>query len=218
MSGTAIGTTTGPAELATAGRFRATAPTDTRGSAAPRVPRSIRWAAHAAALTLVPSGLWRIATALGWDSGFTDAALHPRNFPGAESFYLVGLSLVAEALGLLTLGLIHRWGEVVPRWVPLVGGRTIPVPAVVVPAALGAAFVTLITVVGAFAWNDADNMGAAGSPDGGHYWIMTMSYLPLVAWGPLLAVVTVAYHRRRHAERRAAANIDTGPATVVGSA
>ncbi|MER6915857.1 hypothetical protein ABT354_29635 [Streptomyces sp. NPDC000594] len=171
------------------------------GKPAPRVPRSVRLAAHAAALTLVPSGLWRIAVALGWDSGFTDEYLHPSNFPGFDSFYLIGLSLFAEALGLLTLGLIHRWGEELPRWVPVLGGRRIPVMAAVVPASLGAVLVTLITVSGAFTWNDTDNMGAAGSPDGGLYWVMTACYVPLLAWGPLLAVVTVAYYRRRRGER-----------------
>ncbi|WP_405614754.1 hypothetical protein OG292_17695 [Streptomyces sp. NBC_01511] len=171
--------------------------TGTPVPAVPRVPRSIRLAAHAAALTLVPSGLWRIAIALGWDSGFTDEALHPGNFPGPTSFYLIGLSLLAEAIGLLTLGLVHRWGEEIPHRVPVLGGRRIPVMAAVLPASLGAALVTLITFTGAFNWNDADNMGAAGSPEGGHYWLMTACYLPLLAWGPLLAVVTVAYYRRR---------------------
>lgn len=161
------------------------------------VPPSIRLAASAAALTLVPSGLWRIAIGLGWDSGFTDDVLAPESFPGTGTFYLIGLSLFAEALGLLTLGLVHRWGEEIPRWVPLLGGRRIPVLAAVIPASLGAALVTLVTFMGAFGWNDADNMGAAGSPDGASYWLMTACYAPLLAWGPLLAVVTVAYCRRR---------------------
>ncbi|MFD5099816.1 hypothetical protein [Streptomyces albidochromogenes] len=169
--------------------------------AAPQVSRSVRLAAHAAALTLVPSGLWRIAIALGWDSGFTDEVLRPENFPGEGSPYLIGLSLFAEALGLLTLGLVHRWGEQLPRWVPVLGGRSIPVQAAVIPASLGAALVTLITFTGAFGWNDADNMGAVGSPDGARYWLMTACYLPLLAWGPLLAVVTVAYYRRRRRGR-----------------
>lgn len=82
---------------------------------------------------------------------------------------------------MLTLGLVHRWGEELPRWVPVLGGRRIPVSAAVIPASLGAALVTLITFTGAFGWNDADNMGAVGSPDGAHYWLMTACYLPLLA-------------------------------------
>ncbi|MGV9315783.1 hypothetical protein ACWDR0_26895 [Streptomyces sp. NPDC003691] len=176
-------------------------PTAAPPAPGPSVPPSIRLAAHAAALTLVPSGLWRIAIALGWDSGFTDETLHPENFPGAGTPYLIGLSLFAETLGLLTLGLVQRWGEELPPWVPVLGGRRIPVPAAVIPAALGAVLVTFITFTGAFSWNDADNMGAAGAPEGGHYWLMTACYAPLLAWGPLLAVVTVAYYRRRRRGR-----------------
>ncbi|MEU9607955.1 hypothetical protein [Streptomyces sp. NPDC048057] len=168
---------------------------------APTASPAIRLAAHAAALTLVPSGLWRVAIAFGWDAGFGSGPLEVENFPGAGSFYLIGLSVLAEVLGLLTLGLVHRWGEVLPEWVPVLGGRRIPVLAAVVPAAIGAVLVTLVTFRGAFDWNGADNMGAAGSPEGLHYWIMTASYLPLLAWGPLLAVVTVAYYRRRRQQR-----------------
>jgi hypothetical protein len=169
--------------------------------AAPQVPPSVRLTAHAAALTPLPSGLWRIAVALGWDSGFTDEVLRPENFPGEGSPYLIGLSLFAEALGLLTLGLVHSWGEELPQWVPVLGGRRIPAPAAVIPASLGAALLTLITFTGAFGWNNAETMGAAGSPDGSHYWLMTACYMPLLAWGPLLAVVTVAYYRRRRRGR-----------------
>ncbi|WP_256986776.1 MULTISPECIES: hypothetical protein [unclassified Streptomyces] len=43
-------------------------------------------------------------------------------------------------------------------------------------------------------------MGAPGAPEGVHYWVMTVCYLPLPAWGPLLAVVTAAYYRRRRRE------------------
>lgn len=166
----------------------------------PAVSRPIRWAAHAAALTLVPSGLWRCALALGWPSGFgAGSELHHSNFPGAGSFYLIGLSIFAEALGLLTLGLIRPWGERVPRWIPYLGGRRIPVAAAAVPAALGAAAVTAITVLGAWVWNGPGNMGDPSAPDGGGYWVMTLTYLPLLAWGPLLAIVTAAYVRRRRA-------------------
>nr|WP_231627095.1 hypothetical protein [Streptomyces apocyni] len=113
------------------------------------------------------------------------------------SWYLIGLSLFAEALGLLALGLIHRWGEVIPRWVPGLGGRGIPVLAAVIPASLGALAVTLITFLSAGNWNSVENMGAPTSPQGGMYWVMTACYVPLLAWGPLLAVATVAYYRRR---------------------
>lgn len=164
----------------------------------PEVARWLRWSAKAAALTLLPSGLWRVAIAFGWDSGFAAGdPLHHSNFPGGTSFYLIGLSIFAELVGLLALGLVQSWGEVLPRWVPWLGGRRIPALAAVVPASLGALAVTLITVMGAFAWNDAGAMGDPVAPDGTKYWIMTACYAPLVLWGPLLGVVTVAYYLRR---------------------
>jgi hypothetical protein len=169
----------------------------------PAVSRPIRLAAKAAALTLVPSGLWRIALAFGAPTGFAEGStLHSDNFPGALSFYLIGLSVVAELLGLLTLGLVQRWGETLPGWVPLLGGRRIPVLAAVVPAALGAAAVTLVTTLGAWTWNGPDNMGHPDGPDGIAYWVMTACYAPLLLWGPLLAVVTAAYYRRRRHQIR----------------
>lgn len=168
----------------------------TAAPAAPAVSRPIRWAAHAAALTLLPSGLWRVAIAVGipvgWGAG---SGLEAELFPGVWSFYLVALSAFAEGLGLLTLGLVQRWGEVVPSWIPRLGGRRIPPLAAVVPAALGATAVTLTGVLGIFNWSA--NMAAPGSPTGAHWWLMTLCYAPLLLWGPLLAAVTAAYWRRR---------------------
>ncbi|MGY5080043.1 hypothetical protein ACWIGX_23650 [Streptomyces nigrescens] len=162
----------------------------------PIVPRAVRWAAHAAPLTLLPSGLWRCAIAFGMPSGFgASDPMHRSNFPGWTSLYLIGLSLVAEGLGLLTLGLVRPWGERVPRWVPVLGGRNVPVPAAVVPASLGAAAVTVITVLSSFGWDE--EMADPTAPKGAAAWLMTACYLPLLAWGPLLGWVTVAYYRRR---------------------
>ncbi|WP_407839387.1 hypothetical protein ACE1OC_28360 [Streptomyces sp. DSM 116496] len=156
--------------------------------------------AHLAALAPLPTALWRIAGALGVPLGFSgDDPLTDVRFGSGFSLYLIGLSVFAEMLGFLALGLVRRWGEVVPRRLPLIGGRAVPPLAAVIPAGLGAAALTLLGVLGVIGWNDPGNMGAPGSPTGVAYWVMTACYLPLVAWGPLLAVVTVAYHRRRSA-------------------
>ncbi|MEU6867621.1 hypothetical protein ABZ924_31025 [Streptomyces sp. NPDC046876] len=48
-------------------------------------------------------------------------------------------------------------------------------------------------------WND--EMSGADAPKGGSAWLMTACYAPLLAWGPLLAVVTVAYYRRRRGQQ-----------------
>ncbi|WP_405493395.1 hypothetical protein [Streptomyces sp. NBC_00096] len=154
--------------------------------------------AHLAALAPLPTGLWRIAGACGVPLGFTgDDAMADISFGSGFSLYMIGLSVFAEMLGFLALGLVQRWGEVTPHWLPLIGGRRVPPLAAVVPAGLGAAALTLLGVMGAIGWNAPGNMGAPGAPTGLAYGVMTACYLPLVAWGPLLAVVTVAYHHRR---------------------
>lgn len=177
--------------------------TPTTAAAAPGGPvaPAPRWAvlaARAAAWSTVPSGLWRLCFALGATMGFSGgllADLH-RGVPGWGSAYMIGLSLLAELLALLTLGLVRPWGLTVPRWIPLLGGRPVRPPAAIVPAALSALVLTTLGVLGLFGWNSPENMGSPEAPRGFAYLVMTLCYLPLVAWGPLLAVVTADYARR----------------------
>ncbi|MGA4842230.1 hypothetical protein [Streptomyces sp. G45] len=165
-----------------------------RVNALPDVPRWAALAAHAVPWTVLPSSLWRIALVLRLP--VSDYA------PGlGESLYIVLLSVVSEGLALLTLGLVRGWGEVVPRWIPLIGGRRVRPLAAVVPAALGAVALALI-------WGYAfRNVGAdldSGTGPGGmgspaQDAVLVLSYAPLLLWAPLLLAVTVAYYRRRTA-------------------
>jgi hypothetical protein len=161
---------------------------------APTVPPWVRWTAHTVPLLTLPSGLWRIAFGLGLPVGVTGEVAD--DVPGWTTLYAIALSLFAEGLALLTLGLVQRWGEVVPRWVPRLGGRRIPVLVAAVPAALGAAALTWISVGSALGWNDPAS-AVEGFPEGGWAILMTACYAPLLLWGPLLAVVTAAYVVRR---------------------
>src|SRR5262245_26302810 len=79
-----------------------------------------RWAdvvAHLIPLTVLPSGLWRVALAFGLGVGAVGTAPPV----GGERVYIVCLSLVSEGAALLSFGLVRPWGEVLPRWLPLVG-------------------------------------------------------------------------------------------------
>lgn len=151
--------------------------------------------AHLVPLTVLPSGLWRIALGLGVPMGFAEGGEmadfpHPIGTP-----YVFALSVVCELFALLAIGLVRPWGEVFPRWFPLVGGRRVPVPFAVGTASLGAAAVTALGLVGASGWTDA--MADSDSPHGFAGAVMTAAYAPFLAWGPLLAVLTVHYYRRR---------------------
>ncbi len=159
-----------------------------------------RWAvraAHAVPLLVLPSGLWRVALVAGVPIGYA-AHVPPGGvqLPPWEPFYILGLSVVSELAALLTLGLVRPWGEVVPRWIPFLGGRRVRPPAAVVPAYTAATFITLI-----WAWSIpravlgiGSGLGEIFSPIG--HAVLAVCYLPLLAWRPLLFAVAFSYHRR----------------------
>ncbi|MFI6390871.1 hypothetical protein [Nonomuraea sp. NPDC050540] len=134
------------------------------GAAIPLLYAVTRWA-------------WGLGLAVG--IGATElAAMHESGLVWAG----VGLATFGAVGAALTLGLAHRWGEVFPRWIPVLGGRTVPVWPAVAPAAL----VTMVLVnagwrilVGAFVTVDLSN---------------PMALWPL--WGLAVGVATVAYWLR----------------------
>lgn len=165
------------------------------------VSRGSRLAAYGVMLAVLPSSLWRLPAAFG------------RGIGAGERMYVVFLSVLSEALAFTAFGLIARWGEVFPRWVPVLRGLRVPTGAAVVPAAIGAALLTcmftlLIPVTqmrGTTIRGDAlpgDFPSEAGGWEAASFFVC---YSPLVLWGPLLAVLTVAYARRRRAAGTAVA-------------
>jgi hypothetical protein len=124
----------------------------------------------------------------------------------AERVYVPSLSVGSVALAALTLGLVYHWGEVVPRWVPIIGGRAVPARAAVVPAAAGSIAVMLLCLYAVlnahFHWvthvkpligEERSGPGIRGTALELGAW----AYAPIILWGPLLLAVTVSYHRRR---------------------
>lgn len=162
------------------------------------VPTWVNRLAHLTALTAVPAGIWRILLGFGFPMGMPEAWLAESHMPGWGTAYVIGLSITSEAAALLTLGLVRGWGEVFPRWMPLIGGRRVPVMFAVGSAGLGAA--TLIWLWWPL-WEWVPALWGAAEPfgvvNGGWALLMAACYLPLLLWGPMLAVVTVAYWLRR---------------------
>ncbi|MFB7360698.1 hypothetical protein [Streptomyces hydrogenans] len=153
-------------------------------------------------LAVLPSSLWRLPSAFDHGIGI------------GERLYVVFLSVLSEAVAFTAFGLIARWGEVFPRWLPFARGRRVPTMAAVLPAAIGAALLTflwtglaLVTqIMGTTIRGDALPVGFPGSAGGWEEVWFHICYTPLILWGPLLAVLTVAYwKRRRAAEHRAMA-------------
>ncbi|WP_331771057.1 hypothetical protein OG948_46365 (plasmid) [Embleya sp. NBC_00888] len=165
----------------------------------PGVPTWARRAAYAVPLVVLPSSVWRLGVIFGDDKR---GGMLP---DWAMDGYVVLLSVLSELLAFTAIGLIARWGEVFPRWVPILRGRRVPTAAAAVPAAIGATVLTLMwTAIGVLTEVTQTKLNGDPLPDdfpsraGGwesaYYYV---SYAPLVLWGPLLAAVTIAYLRRR---------------------
>lgn len=172
-------------------------------SASWTTPAAIRrWGRAAtivAALCPVPYGLARLTWLTPWPLGGNGMAEFVISRDLDIATRLQGfLFAPAVAVGVtLTLGLISRWGEVFPRWVPGLSGRPVPVKLAVIPGALFAAVIT-ISAPGLF-------LGAIEDGD-----LLELAYMlfffPLPIWGPTLGAAVFAYwHRRTHGPGR------TGP-------
>ncbi|MFD7979056.1 hypothetical protein [Streptomyces sp. NPDC059071] len=161
-------------------------------NALPDVPRWAALAAHAVPLVVLPSGLWRLALVAGLPVT-QDAGLLTMG-PG-ETLYVVSLSVVSELLAFLTLGLVRPWGEVFPRWLPLLGGRRVNPAAATGAALAGVAGLCAIAAWGVYASYAGLGPGIPASPV--QEAVLLVCYAPLAAWPPLLAAVAVAYYRRR---------------------
>lgn len=168
------------------------------------VPARPQWAvlaAFAAPLCTVPSAMWRIAMGMGLPVGYDPEALRSQGYPGQGTIHVVLLSAVIFILAYLTVGLVRRWGEVVPRWLPVIGGTPLPPRVVVGVAASGAVAVTLLTLSQLVVWFMIEPSGLGEAElSGTARTVMGLCYAPLLAWGPLLGVVTLSYHRRHHRE------------------
>ncbi|GAA2353371.1 hypothetical protein GCM10010404_01330 [Nonomuraea africana] len=139
-----------------------------------------RFVTIGAALCPLPYALYRLTWLTPWP---TDSALTGPLDPATR---LQGLTIAFGALlgTVLTLGLISRWGEVFPRWVPLFHGRPVPVRLPVVAGGLIAGACCLASpglVV---------NAVETGQLEALLLW-------PYPLWGVLLAAAVLAYWLRR---------------------
>ncbi|MGP3979269.1 hypothetical protein ACTWQF_35720 [Streptomyces sp. 8N114] len=151
--------------------------------------------------TVLPAGIWRLPAAFEEGIGLGERA------------YVVSLSIFSEVLAFTAIGLIARWGEVFPGWTPFLRGRRVPMMAAVIPAAIGAAILilvfTLLFIISEIRGTtiQGDDL-PAGSPTLATGWEAAwyyVCYAPLALWGPLLAVLTVAYWKRRRTAENAPA-------------
>jgi hypothetical protein len=156
-----------------------------------------RWATYIAVGVPVVYALTRWAWALGIPLGITEAFLREGQEIG---LWWAGAALATLAVGgaVLTLGLTQRWGEVFPRWFPVVGGRRVPPLLAIVPAGLVA---VIVTSAGLMFWR----LSLGGGFESGigetltleDQWAAVLPELLWPVWGLALATATLAYYYRR---------------------
>jgi hypothetical protein len=111
--------------------------------------------------------------------------------------------------GVLTLGLVQRWGEIWPRWTLVRAGRP-------VPRAFPLVFASLVTAVLASA--GAVAMRITDWSDPAAWLVSPMAYWPL--WALALGVATLGFHYRTRAACRrcgyGAGDRPSSRASVIG--
>ncbi len=188
------------AALRAARRGRGACPGCGRGPTVARwaTPEAARqwgcWAVAVAMLVPAAYASSRIAWALDLPYGVTREWMDELR-ADESTIFVAGAAMALLGLGgaTLTFGLVARWGEVWPRWVPRLGGREVPVRVALVPS-LGVA--ALLVSAGKGWWWSAI---AGHLPERvlGENWATVVFGAFLPVWGLALAAAGYAYWLRR---------------------
>lgn len=156
-----------------------------------------RWGTWATAVAVIIPLLYaatRWAWALGIPLGISEEFLREGQ---ANGMWWAGAGLATVAVGgaMLTLGLVRRWGEVFPRWLPFLAGKRVPIWLAVIPASLVAVIVTNAGLM----FVRLTLLGTLGEVftfiDEGD-WAALAPELLWPLWGVALAAATLAYYYR----------------------
>ena len=156
-----------------------------------------RWVTYIAVIIPVLYVVTRWAWALGFPLGISEEFLREGQEVG---LWWAGAALATLAVGGagLTLGLVQRWGEVFPRWMPFLSGKRVPIPLAVVPALL----VTVLVTTAGLMFVRLTLTGRLGAILGegvlsAENWAALAPELLWPLWGAALGAATLAYYYRR---------------------
>jgi hypothetical protein len=150
-------------------------------------PQRGRTAVYVAVVVPLVYCVTRWAWALGIPLGVSPEFLAE----GEDGLWLAGAYLATFGAlgGVLTLGLVQRWGEIFPRWILGLRGRRVPPLLAVIPAA----FVSIIITVAGLSYIRWTIAGRFSMAEWGAW--LPECFWPI--WGAALATATVSYHLRR---------------------
>jgi hypothetical protein len=154
-----------------------------------------RWAVAVAVCVPVLFALtrwaWALGVPLGIDAGFFREGQ-------TSGLWWRGAALATLAVGgaFLTLGLIRGWGDVFPRWLPVLAGKRVPPALAIVPGALVAVIVTAAGLM--FVRQALTGTFTIGETIGRfrENWAVLGPELLWPLWGVALAAATLAYYYR----------------------
>ena len=146
-----------------------------------------RWGVVFAVIAPLAYATTRLAWVVGIPLGISESLLRQvrTEMMGAAA----GLASVAIGGAILTVGLVRPWGEIFPRWMPLLRGRRVPPALAIAPATLVA------VVVFAAGLGITRDVLRDGLPDVD--WVAHAPGLLWPFWGLGLGMATLAYHYRR---------------------
>lgn len=159
-----------------------------------------KWAVYIAILAALPWAVIRLSWFAGYPLGVSQELWRELNASvnGADPGFIKYLFGSLPILGsLLTLGLIQRWGEVVPRWVPFMGGKDVPPALAIVPGGLVAVILIMagIRMYGFFIPELIQGRFDAAN------WAVSTPIFFFLPWGLSLGLATLAYYYRRQDRR-----------------
>ncbi|MFI0421796.1 hypothetical protein [Spongiactinospora sp. 9N601] len=151
---------------------------------------------------------WVLDIPLGVPAEFLRHLATANGGAGAKGMELILIGMCAAG-SVLTAGLVHRWGEVWPRWVVGLAGRPVPVAVPVVCAGLAACATMAVGL--SWARGLPDLIAGGWSIDVYGYRVGPVFALPIpsfLLWGGTLGLAALAcYYRRRGECRHCAAAI-----------
>ena len=167
----------------------------------------VRWAVPVTVLAAacgLPYFLVRLTWLTGSPVGVDAAELETS--PGIQvmGFMLGLMGLVAATL---TIGLLLPWGRVFPRWIPVVGGRDVPVLFPTLAAGLVGA---VMAVAGRAMVQSLIHDRANGEDVQALYLVL----IPLPVWGPALMLAAGAYYLRFRGRCEVCGVDEPAPATA----
>lgn len=155
-----------------------------------------RWAYAGFAVPVVgwtvPHGLWLLGVPLGISAAGIDEVRD--NLWQTAPAVTVAIVILPTLGGLLTLGLVRPWGQVLPAWLPLLAGRRVPRLLALIPAGVVAVSLISYGLISGWILIDGLRTGTTTWSQLRSGWAVAVTVPVFLAWGVALGVTAFGYY------------------------